>query len=275
MAALMAASSTVTLAVDLLERADDLVRDGGRRWRGTRRPAAGWPARAAGRRTSPARSSTRWPRGRRPGRRSAGRSAQSRGCPLSGPVGERGQRPGAAAARPARRPASGVSTATGWAVVSVAVAGRALHRGHRVGGDGEGVAADDRGRNAGRSNAMPSATAEALHEPQSPTPVMTTSHSASELLDAARRASAGRTPSSCGAARPCAPCSRSSRPASSSSSSAALCLVFSSSPMRRPDRSAGLGARVASVARAELCPVGSRTSSRVAIRHLSRCGRAR
>ena len=74
----------------------------------------------------------------------------------------------------------------------VAVAGGAAEFGHRVGGDTEGVAADGRGGQAAASNAMPSATADALHEPQSPMPVTMTSQLAAISLTSSP-APAGRS----------------------------------------------------------------------------------
>src|SRR3954451_10256976 len=115
-----------------------------------------------------------------------------------------------------------------------------------------------------RSSAMPSATAEALQEPQSPTPVITTSHS---------RTNSCSWSSGSGSANavfvrrstPATPCSRWRISARSSSSSAALCLVFSSRPSRAPARSARRGASVEEPMRGAVWPVGSRMSASVAM----------
>src|SRR5215469_2374230 len=93
------------------------------------------------------------------------------------------------------------------------------------------------------SKPMPSATADALHDPQSPTPVITTSHAT--RYRSTRSAGAGAAKSALVASSvTVTPCSAASSPPISARSSAALCLVLSIRPTRWPDRS---GRRAASV----------------------------
>src|SRR3954453_5306541 len=115
-----------------------------------------------------------------------------------------------------------------------------------------------------RSRAMPSATADALQEPQSPTPVITTSHSRTN--SASWSAGSGRANAVLvRRSTLAAPYSRCRISARSSSSRAALCLVFSSRPTRAPARSARRGANVEEPMRGAVWPVGSRMSASVAM----------
>ena len=95
------------------------------------------------------------------------------------------------------------------------------------------------------SSASPSATADALHEPQSPTPTTTTSHVATRSA----RMSGGTgsvMDSFLRRTMPAAPCSCRSRAPTSSRNCSALRLTLASSPGTvRPCRSAGRAAAVA------------------------------
>src|SRR5580704_13742758 len=110
------------------------------------------------------------------------------------------------------------------------------------------------------SNAIPSATADALHEPQSPTPVMMTSQPAAISLISSSGAGWAKL-TLVRAMRSVAPYrSISSRP-TSSRNGAAFCLVFTSRPTVAPLRLAGRRARGAfgrAVLVVVVVPVGSR-----------------
>src|SRR5215469_16425205 len=93
------------------------------------------------------------------------------------------------------------------------------------------------------SSSMPSATADALQDPQSPTPTTTTSHCAVSCA----MVSAGAVSTMLGffvASTGTTPYCRASSAPTSARNCSALRLVFASSPSRRPDRDSGRSASV-------------------------------
>src|SRR5438046_200041 len=115
---------------------------------------------------------------------------------------------------------------------------------------------------------MPSATAEALHEPQSPMPVMMTSQSV--VISLTRSSDAGAAKLILVRAMVAlAPCSATRSRPTSSRNGAAFCLVLTSRPTVAPRRSRRRGARGALVLVAvAVVPVGSRMGYGISLRSL-------